>query len=114
MFDVDDTLVKWSPTPEEIAMKGITMEFTDVDGNVLSTKIVPHSVHVEQLKKHKIRKHTIGVWSAGGSLWAKEAVKALGLEPYVDFVISKPTWCYDDKTPNEYIPPSQYIKDTES
>jgi phosphoserine phosphatase len=67
-------------------------------------------MQIEQLKKHKIRGHTIIVWSAGGSKWAAEAIKFLELEAYVDLVIEKPRWMYDDKQAEEFMPRSQYFK----
>lgn len=119
--DVDDTLVLWNPTEEqrnkygevEIVCPG---SFAIVDGEMISSPsftetLVPYLPHIEQLKKHKARGHTVVVWSAGGYDWAKVAVEALGLTQYVDLVISKPTWAYDDLPPNEYMPKSQYIKD---
>lgn len=119
-FDVDDTLVKWSPTQEEKFMFGV--EFTCpgsttlIDGELKESGpwkefLVPHRKHIESLKKHKQRGHTVVVWSAGGYDWAAAVVKTLGLENFVDLVISKPRWAYDDLPPNEYMPKSQWEKD---
>lgn len=121
-LDVDDTLVKWSPSQEELDRFGIWIEcpgsaVCDVDGSDMGyapawkTKLVPHRRHVLQLKKHKMRGHTVIVWSAGGWDWAEAVVKALQLEQYVDLVISKPLWAYDDKKAAEYMPESCYLKD---
>lgn len=121
-FDVDDTLVMWNSTPEELETRGV--DFTcpgslvtiDEDGEQgfapeWKTRLLPHRKHIEQLKKHKLRGHTVVVWSAGGYDWAAAVVKALGLETFVDLVISKPTWAYDDLQPNEFIPKPQWMKD---
>lgn len=51
------------------------------------------------------------VWSAGGWDWAEAVVKTLKLENFVDLVISKPTWTYDDLQPSEFIPKPQWMKD---
>jgi hypothetical protein len=119
-FDVDDTLVMWNATPEELAERGVDFEcpgsHTIIDGEIKETppwkeRLLPHRKHIEQLKKHKMRGHTIVVWSAGGYDWAAAVVKALQLENFVDLVISKPIWCYDDLQPNEFIPKPQYMKD---
>lgn len=119
-FDVDDTLIIWSPTPEQSEKYGL--DITCPGSNILRDdgtldigsswveRIVPHFIHIEQLKKHKARKHPVVVWSAGGFLWAHAAITALGLENYVDLVISKPTWAYDDLPPEDYMPKSQYMK----
>lgn len=118
-FDVDDTLVMWNPTAEEKEKHGISitcpMGLTMIDGELVPSGewtelLVPHKVHVEQIKKHKARGHLIVVWSAGGYEWAHAVVKALQLEPYVDLVISKPTWIYDDLKPEDFMPSPQYMK----
>jgi hydroxymethylpyrimidine pyrophosphatase-like HAD family hydrolase len=120
--DVDDTLVMWNATPEELEARGV--DFTcpgalvtiDEDGTEgfapeWKQRLLPHRKHIEQLKKHKQRGHTVIVWSAGGYDWAAAVVKALGLETYVDLVISKPTWFYDDLTPDEFMGKRYYMKD---
>lgn len=107
-IDVDDTLISWSPTETELFNHGKV--YISPDG--LETILVPNAKQIEQLKKHKIRGHTIIVWSAGGSKWAAEAVKFLELEQYVDLVVEKPTWIYDDKQAEEFMPRAQYFKVT--
>jgi|SRR5581483_1057602 len=119
-FDVDDTLVRWNPSQAEKDKYGI--DFTcpgglwmNPDGELVQSgswteRLVPHHQHIEQLKAHKMRGHTVVVWSAGGWDWAEAVVRTLKLEQYVDLVISKPTWCYDDLQPNEFIPKPQFIK----
>lgn len=118
-FDVDETLVMWSPTPEQMEKHGIEITcpaglYRDDDGEIKMgygwvQLLVPHFTHVEQLKKHKARGHFICVWSAGGWEWAQAVVKALGLEAFVDLVISKPRWTYDDLPAEVFMPKSQYM-----
>jgi hypothetical protein len=117
--DVDDTLIMWNPSKEELEKNGISITcpagYSIIDGELTpsgswTARVLPHLAHVEQLKRHKARGHTVIVWSAGGWDWAKVAVKALGLEPYVDLVISKPTWIYDDKKAAEFMPSSQWME----
>lgn len=120
-FDVDDTLIMWKSSEKAKEKYGIEITCPEslimnedgelVAGGSWTVKVVPHRSHIEQLKLHKSRGHLIVVWSAGGWDWANAAVKALGLEKYVDVVMSKPTWTYDDKKPEEFMPPSGYIKD---
>lgn len=121
-FDVDDTLVAWDATPEQLEERGIeiicpgSLVSVDEDGTQgfapeWKQLILPHRKHIEQLKKHKMRNHTVVVWSAGGWDWAHAAVKALKLEKFVDLVISKPTWTYDDLPASEFMPKSQWFKD---
>lgn len=112
-YDVDDTLVMWDGTPEQLAKYGVEFEcpgsHTIIDGEIVPTPswkstLLPHAYHIEQLIKHKMRGHTNIVWSAGGYDWAEAVIRTLKLEQYVDLVISKPIWCYDDLQPNEFIP----------
>jgi hypothetical protein len=119
--DVDDTLFMWNASAEQLEKNGISVsapagvwlnsEGIEVACPAYTQLLLPHRKHIEQLKKHRIRGHTIIVWSAGGYDWAEAAVRALGLEDTVDLVISKPIWCYDDLQPNEYMPKSQWMKD---
>ena len=119
-FDVDETLVFWSPTTEQLDKHGIEItcpgSYILVDDELtrcpsVTQKLVPHFKHIQQLINHKLRGHTIIVWSAGGYDWAEVVVKALKLEQYVDLVISKPTWIYDDKKPEEFMPKPYWMKD---
>ena len=129
--DVDDTLVMWHrpaaddpdaieiTCPTSSCLRAINEQELgwEVDPTEVVTvrewteRLKPHKKHIEQLKKHKLRGHTVIVWSAGGWEWAEAVVRALKLEQYVDLVIEKPTWVYDDLPPNEYMPKSQWLKD---
>lgn len=129
-FDVDDTLVKWNRAkasdPNAIAIQCPTSRQSRVlDENGIETDglvkeegswveyLAPHKVHIEHLKLHKLRGHTVIVWSAGGWEWAEAVVKALKLEKYVDLVIEKPVWFYDDLTPNEFMGKRYFMEDKE-
>lgn len=130
-FDVDDTLVKWDRAqysdidklhavaitcPTSRQSKIIEQE-TGEEAKLENAKgtwteyLIPHRKHIEQLKLHKLRGHTIIVWSAGGWEWAEAVVRALKLEQYVDLVIEKPMWYYDDLTANEFMGKRIYCKD---
>lgn len=87
-FDVDDTLIICNPSSMEGAIELASFGRT--------WKVFPHLPHIQELKNHKFRRHQVIVWSAGGWEWAELVVKALGLEEYVDVVMSKPKWIYDD------------------
>jgi FMN phosphatase YigB (HAD superfamily) len=119
-FDVDDTLLSWNATDEQVEKHGILFTCPAgknlIDGEVVDSpswteRLVPHRKHIEQLKKHKSRHSLIIVWSAAGSDWAETVVKTLGLEQYVDLCISKPTWVYDDLPVQEFMPKSKWMKD---
>ncbi len=97
-FDVDDTLVMWNQAPDSPEMVKLPL----LDGHV--EPLVIHQSHIKQLKDHKARGHYVVVWSAGGWEWALAVVKALGLENYVDEVMDKPHWYYDDCKVTEWMP----------
>lgn len=129
--DVDDTLVKWGSCPPE--EQGTAIPITcpisryrkaaeDELGEELpkdeeyqvgewTEYLRPHKKHIEQLKQHKMRGHVIVIWSAGGDEWAMAVVKALKLEAYVDLVISKPTWYYDDIPCQEFMGKRIWMED---
>lgn len=96
-FDVDDTLVHWGikeGSPEVWVSYGLFKE---------SYRMTVISENVEAIKLHKSRNHTVVVWSAGGYEWAAAVVKALKLEKYVDLVICKPVWYYDDLPAEKFM-----------
>ena len=104
--DCDDTLVYWSSSQEDKEKYGVRFYYPDFYESEL---LVPNLAQIEHLKKLKLRHHTIVVWSAAGSSWATEVVQRLGLEPYVDLCISKPTQVYDDLPVSEFMPASRLI-----
>ena len=110
-FDVDDTLIMWNPTQEQLDSYGVDFNFFYRNGTNASGRILPHRKHIDQLKKHAMRGHTIIVWSAGGSEWAYAACVALGLEDYVHLALEKPCWAYDDKKPQEFFE-TKWMEDT--
>jgi predicted phosphatase len=100
-FDVDDTLLFWHVDED---LPTVTVE---CDGRTQELNV--HTEHINQLKKHKLRGHQIIVWSAGGAAWALAAVKALGIEDYVDVVMSKPVWYYDDAHCSKWMGDPEYL-----
>ena len=99
--DVDDTLLIHDPNPADKS------KCVMVDGICF----IPHQRHIEQIKAHKARGHTILVWSQGGEEWAEKAVKILNLEQYVDYVMDKPYWIYDDLDPHHWLTRIYYKPD---
>lgn len=88
-IDIDDTLVMWD-NPHQLDT-GITI---DCYGSKFT--LIPNEENIASLKRHKLRKHFIIVWSQGGVEWAKDIVKLLQLEDFVDMVCTKPKWYIDD------------------
>lgn len=94
-FDVDNTLVfSLRERPHEV-----TNEITKIKGR----KFWVHIPHREIIKDFKARGHTVIVWSQGGWEWAKSVVEALQLEEYVDVIMSKPDWYFDDKGSGDWL-----------
>ncbi len=99
-FDVDDTLVMWG--------KGEPIEIIEPHyGEPMH--VTPHKGHIKILKDRKARGSRIVVWSAGGYQWASAVIKALDLEKYVDFVMTKPHAYVDDKQPHEFMGERIYL-----
>lgn len=102
--DVDNTLIMWGK-----AKKGEkVIHITNPNSGEQET-LRPHKVHIKILKERHARGSLIVVWSKGGNQWANAVIKALGLEPYVDLVMSKPQMYIDDKTADSFMGERLYI-----
>jgi FMN phosphatase YigB (HAD superfamily) len=94
-FDCDGTLIR--PADES---ETNTVTFRAGDKLV---HFAPIQAHINSLILHKARGHTVVVWSHGKAPWARQVVEALDLLQYVDLVISKPDWTYDDEPAERFI-----------
>lgn len=83
-FDVDDTL---------IAYKGKDL---GVKHGKFIQHVTPIQINIEALKRHKCYGQTVIVWSRSGHKWAEAVVRALRIEDYVDYCMTKPLFYYDD------------------
>lgn len=109
--DVDDTLLYWDSVKEHSVDVDLIPQphyndrvYFPKPGNpdfVVSVK--PIYSNIGELKKLMAQGFTIIVWSAGGEDWAEAFVKAVGLEPYVTAVVSKPQAYYDDLPCEEFM-----------
>jgi len=104
-FDIDRTLLSWFPVPEET--QGAVR--VTVDGK--PKYYMPHKMHLKQLHAHLARGHTVVVWSAGGSKWAKAVAESLGLDKTDVVVMEKPHWIYDDKEASSFMPKADFLED---
>lgn len=94
-FDVDDTLIMWDEySHSSNAPDDYVKVVCPHDGHATFHKV--HERHVKFLKKQHAKGFSVVVWSASGTGWASAVVKALGIEAYVDFAMSKPTKYVDD------------------
>lgn len=98
-FDCDDTLVMWDNKYKNEDQSN-TVCFSCYEAIEF---LVPNFKNIQFLKKTKEEGGGVVVWSAGGWAWAKEVVETLGLEDYVDLVISKPTGYIDDLNCTEFM-----------
>ena len=94
-FDVDNTLVK-------------TYVNERPEGSILvpswsAVSIVAIKQHVDAIKSFKARGMNIVVWSKGGSDWAETVIKLLDLTDYVDLIVNKPDWAFDDMPANKIL-----------
>ena len=101
-FDCDDTLLEWK-TCNEDEVGSIRIEN---NGHRFYKKAI--SANISALIDHSLAGHLVVVWSAGGSTWAETIIKALQIEPYVDVILSKPDFYYDDKDPSHWLPERQF------
>lgn len=104
--DIDETLVCWSTKSDKASYR-----IEDPNDGV-SNYVIPHKPHIKILKNKKTRGAHVVVWSAGGYAWAEAVVTALGLQDYVDQIMTKPSAYMDDKIATElmgeriYLPPN--------
>lgn len=96
-FDVDDTLVMWDETDTP------TVSIVDPHTGI-TMHLEANKNNITLMKEKKSRGFTIVVWSAGGYAWAEAVIKALNLNIYVDFVMSKPHTYVDDLDVAKWFP----------
>ena len=97
--DVDDTLVSWfqgGKGPYDTLVLKSACETDKVELKI-------HWETVEQIKLHKLRGHSVVVWSAGGAEWANKVVTELGIERLVDAVLAKPSFFLDDQPATNFM-----------
>ncbi len=105
-FDVDDTLIIYDYPPDR------EDEALDISlSPLVSARVVPHKRHIEMIKLHKSWGNGVVVWSRSGWEWAKIVVEKLGLTDYVDAVMCKPMYYYDDKKCYDFLRDHRYQED---
>ena len=81
-------------------MKKVLIAF-DIDGtirkNTIEDKVVPNErIRTLLITLASMKNTNILVWSGGGELYARQMVKALAIEKYVDIITSKELTKEDD------------------
>ena len=104
-FDIDDTLVRWRLRKEEQSYK-FELHGKEIYGNAIKA-------NVEELIVQSLKGSHIIVWSKAGSDWAEAAVIGLGLEEYVDAIMTKPDAIYDDLDPEHWLPKRRHLEETD-
>lgn len=97
-IDTDLTLIDYNiddKNPNDLVEVGL------IPGKTI--KIYPIKEHIQTLKNMKASGAYILVWSGTGHAWAAHIVKKLGLEDYVDVIMSKPKWYIDDCPADEWM-----------
>jgi len=100
-FDVDETLISWSAPSGthdfELTHNGVTRT-----GKVLTR-------HVDRIIMHKFWGNGVVVWSKSGKSFAKAVIQKLKLEKYVDVVMAKSSFYYDDKKCEEFMGEHRFL-----
>jgi predicted phosphatase len=93
--DIDETLISYVANERG--------DFTtDYGDEVVHLKA--KRMNIALLKHHKtVRGYYVLVWSANGKEWAQKIIMALGLQQYVDIVMTKPHKYLDDKPVQEWL-----------
>lgn len=73
-------------------------------------KMIAHEPNIRLLIEEKSRGSLIIVWSRGGYTWAEDVLRALKLESYVDYVMTKPMVYIDDLPIQEWLPYRVYLQ----
>jgi hypothetical protein len=104
MWDVDQTLVIHGSVPKGAKCVLITCPYS---GKQEYLRV--HEAHVKIVRDRHARGATNIVWSHGGYRWAQAVVQALGLEPYVAQIMSKPCMWVDDSSAKSVLGTHMYI-----
>jgi phosphoserine phosphatase len=99
--DIDDTLTMWQDTDDAVWVR--CPHYGE------KYKLAVNRGNLKILKDRKARGSFIVVWSAGGYAWANAVVQALGIEKYVDQIMSKPIGYIDDRPAEKILGEHIYI-----
>lgn len=106
--DVDDTLIVHG------VHKSLKMTEVADDVNKGIIMVYRHEQNIRLVKEEFSRGSYVIVHSKGGHQWAADVVEALGLSPYVNQILTKPTAYIDDKPVSEWLTDRIFIPHTQS
>ena len=100
-FDIDDTIILPYNATAQLQVGREVFVYDPIEDKKI--KMVAHEPNIRLLKEEKHRGGYIWVWSRSGFEWARNVIKALDLEAYVDIVTTKPIVYFDDKDVSEWL-----------
>lgn len=103
--DIDYTLLMWK---DKIKKGHKVVLFTDPYSKEQKYVRV-HEPNLKILTSHLARGSAVIVWSASGSKWAKEAMRALKLKHHNLHVFCKPRGYVDDKSCDKWMGEQIYL-----
>lgn len=103
-WDIDDTLVFWHNDVNDDPKDYDTI----INVNGFDNHVKIHWKHVNQLKRFKMRGYNVVVWSKAGSDWAERVIKTLELDKYVDIILPKPLFYFDDQDSANWMGERRY------
>lgn len=111
LVDTDNTIAKWSKK-HNIPGEGRIEFICPYSKEKIYLK--PHLVHLRLIKQYKSRGYGVIVASKAGYAWSKEVVEKLGIEEYVDLIMTKPDkWVDDSDKAEDVIGCRVFLEDRE-
>ena len=105
-YDVDETLILHKM--DEFSPYYMRVKSPFIEGKLIH--LLRNEILVEQLKTHYSRGYKVIVWSAQGYKWCQAVIKELGLEQYVNLVMTKPVLYVDDLPVEKFMTNRYYSK----
>ena len=96
-FDVDETLIQWEFEPDFVVTHEHQMKLPEDFILIDDIRFRIHKPHIMRLMQHHNTGDCVVVWSAGGINWARRVIEALAIQDYVNVVLGKPDFFYDDE-----------------
>lgn len=105
--DCDDTLITFDFPPK------YTNRAIMIGPEGYKRLALPMTKNIEKLKNARSRGHGVVIWTQGGYAWGKMVVDALQLQNYVDLIVTKPSWIYDDLPVEKWMGPRFFTPEFE-
>ena len=106
--DIDETLIMHDIT--NASNDALIVEIIDPYAPNTRIQMRVNEPMVKILKDEKVRGSYIIAWSKAGYQWAEAVIRALGLESFVDLIMTKPIAYMDDTPVEHWLKDRIYIK----